>query len=341
MAGHFIYKVMVKSMLNRCSESQDLANLAINAEKMRANAAVDLKKGALKAVFSYQSKENKLSFKRRVARQAQSSQTFNGCGLSEISEKKNLFDFPSYYIPYVIDSVRSMANPSPEHLRYLNHFQFVRMCVETIRILPKGEETQETPYSKSARKLLVLDLDETLVHTFLENPPADCEKVTIVYKDVLEKHIYFKVRPFCREFLENMSRHFDLCVFTASSAAYANAVIDYLDPEGQLFKARYFNSSCTKVNQYIIKDLRILKRDLSDVVIVDNTALCFGFQMDNGVPIVCYTGQDNDQELRLISDFLVHISGFHDVREGIRQYFRWDQFERLYKDIQMLRNSYF
>lgn len=36
-----------------------------------------------------------------------------------------------------------------------------------------------------------------------------------------------------------------------------------------------------------IKDLRIIKnRNLKDVVIIDNAVYSFGFQLDNGIPIL-------------------------------------------------------
>lgn len=44
-----------------------------------------------------------------------------------------------------------------------------------------------------------------------------------------------------------------------------------------------------------IKDLRVIAgRDLKDVVLVDNAAYSFGFQLDNGIPIIPYYDNKND-----------------------------------------------
>jgi CTD small phosphatase-like protein 2 len=37
-----------------------------------------------------------------------------------------------------------------------------------------------------------------------------------------------------------------------------------------------------------IKDLRIINRALSDVVLIDNAAYSYYFQLENGVPIIPY-----------------------------------------------------
>jgi CTD small phosphatase-like protein 2 len=37
-----------------------------------------------------------------------------------------------------------------------------------------------------------------------------------------------------------------------------------------------------------IKDLRVINRDLKDLVLVDNAAYSYAFQLDNGIPILPY-----------------------------------------------------
>lgn len=43
-----------------------------------------------------------------------------------------------------------------------------------------------------------------------------------------------------------------------------------------------------------VKDLRVLGRDLSGVVLVDNAAYSYAFQLDNGVPILPFYHGDGD-----------------------------------------------
>lgn len=37
-----------------------------------------------------------------------------------------------------------------------------------------------------------------------------------------------------------------------------------------------------------VKDLRLINRSLSDIVLVDNAAYSYAYQIDNGIPILPY-----------------------------------------------------
>ena len=67
------------------------------------------------------------------------------------------------------------------------------------------------------KKLLVLDLDETLLHSSTE--PLECADV--VYDQPCSNNetniqVYVKLRPFLHVFLEYMSNYYDLAIFTAA-----------------------------------------------------------------------------------------------------------------------------
>ena len=102
-------------------------------------------------------------------------------------------------------------------------------------------------------------------------------------EEVLAK---INLRPYLIECLEEANKHFEVIVFTASHACYADVVLDYIDPDNSLIHHRLYRESCIMVKGVHIKDLRILNRDLKDVVIIDNAAYSFGYQLDNGIPII-------------------------------------------------------
>lgn len=121
--------------------------------------------------------------------------------------------------------------------------------------------------------------------------------------DIIEAGI--NIRPGVGAMLKSLNKNFEIIVFTASHPCYANVVIDYLDPTGELIHHRLFREHCYLMsNGPYIKDLRIIDRDLSKTVLVDNAAYSYVFQLDNGIPILPYYCGSHDFELKALQGYL-------------------------------------
>ena len=81
------------------------------------------------------------------------------------------------------------------------------------------------------KKTLVLDLDETLVHSSFK-PPAKVDIILPVDIEGRVCHVYVLVRPGCAKFLNEMAKYYELVIFTASLSKYADPLMDILDPNG-------------------------------------------------------------------------------------------------------------
>ena len=93
-------------------------------------------------------------------------------------------------------------------------------------------------------------------------------------------NISINIRPYALTFLKKMTSKYEIIVFTASHKTYANAILDELDPDGEIFQHRLFREHCYPLGHDLyIKDLRILNRNLSSVVLVDNAAYSYAFQL--------------------------------------------------------------
>lgn len=167
------------------------------------------------------------------------------------------------------------------------------------------------------RPTLVLDLDETLVHAFLNIEDYDqFDWVFQVDNEDMVLDIYCQARPWAQHFLQEMSKDFELVIFTASQEKYASQVLDRLDPHGYI-SHRLYRDSCSYFQGNYIKDLSMLGRPLSRTIILDNSPLAFAFQPLNGVPCHTWTCEKDDVELYLLIETLRNIAACPDVRPKI------------------------
>ncbi|OHT11327.1 NLI interacting factor-like phosphatase family protein [Tritrichomonas foetus] len=149
---------------------------------------------------------------------------------------------------------------------------------------------------------LVLDLDETLVHSsFLSIPHADFRFV--LGMDENQVGVFVCIRPGAERFLKELGNLYELVVFTASCQPYADTVIDYIDP-GRVIKYRLYRDSCTDFGGNFVKDLSRLNRNLERIIIIDNSPSAYLLQPYNAIAISSWFDEPMDNELLLILDFL-------------------------------------
>ena len=178
------------------------------------------------------------------------------------------------------------------------------------------------------KKTLILDLDETLVHSSF-TPFENNDIILNVDFDGIIYNIYVLVRPGVKNFLRYISKFYEVIIFTASLSNYASPLLDILDSENNI-KYRLYRNHCTFINGIYIKDLKKLNRNLKDLIIVDNSPLAYAFDIDNGLPIKTWYEDKDDNELTKITKLLEFLSKTKDVRKYIKKFVKEN--EILYED---------
>ena len=215
------------------------------------------------------------------------------------------------------------------------------------------------------KKILILDLDETLVHAdFFEeldenkiqknkydaiisfytsenqsnannnnnnndntdNNTTDDESKDDSCEKILNKVGIF-LRPKVKEFLEEISKYFLIGIFTASIPEYADAVINYLDPEEKYIKFKLYRNDCINVQDLVrVKDLKIFgEENLDRIVLLDNNIYSFSNQLSNGILINSFFDDENDDELSNVRKYLIeYIFPCDDVRKVNEQFFGFE-----------------
>jgi len=172
---------------------------------------------------------------------------------------------------------------------------------------------------QSNRKKLVLDLDETLISSSLKHSAKHDISVNVTIYGV-SSSFFIRKRPHVDHFLETVSQWYELIVFTASLSPYANAVLDQLDPN-RLISKRYYRQSCVHRSGCYVKDLKTVCRDLSKVIIIDNSPIAYSLNKENAIPIEDYIGsnaQTQDSALLSLLPLLEELRNSPDVREVLK-----------------------
>lgn len=214
-----------------------------------------------------------------------------------------------------------MEDEECEEFDEFDPYFFIKNLPELASVVPSFRPVLLPKQTRSCPPTtLVLDLDETLVHSTLEA----CEDADFTFSVNfnLEDHmVYVRCRPYLKEFMERVAGLFEIIIFTASQSIYAEQLLNVLDPKRKVFRHRVYRESCVFHEGNYLKDLSVLGRDLARVVMIDNSPQAFGFQVDNGIPIESWFDDRSDQELLSLLPFLESLVGVEDVRPIIAKKF--------------------
>ena len=199
--------------------------------------------------------------------------------------------------------------------------------VDNTQLAGKSVHLRRRPMYENA-KTIIFDLDETLVHC-CEDPKSASQALNISLPSGEKLEIGINIRPYVKECLTTLSKKFEIVVFTASHKCYADVVLDFLDPTNELIHHRLYRENCVIVDGVYIKDLRVItNRALENMVLIDNSAYCFAYQLENGVPIVSWYNDNEDTELMELTHYLSSIETAKDVRTCNRDTFHLDQLSK-------------
>jgi RNA polymerase II subunit A small phosphatase-like protein len=221
-----------------------------------------------------------------------------------------------------------------------------KMQITKKRILPGGGSTyghvdetstfHETAQIKllpsiipqdKGKNCLVLDLDETLVHSSFRAVSGADFVIPVQIEDTVH-YVYVAKRPGVDEFLIEMAKHYEIILYTASLNKYADPLLDLLDPH-RTIRTRLFRESCVYYEGNYVKDLSLLNRDLSTTIIVDNSPSSYIFHPENAIDCSSFIDDPRDDELRQIGSFLKGVKNVSDVRSVCSMWREWPHIPRI------------
>jgi len=164
-------------------------------------------------------------------------------------------------------------------------------------------------------KLLILDLDETLLFATTERFPRPADFVVgnyCVYR-----------RPGLDAFLKFVFEHFRAAVWTSSTLSYAREIVRQILPEQTTLEFLWGRERCTQRvdlesrEPYWVKDLKKVKKlgyNLDTVIMVDDSPEKLQRNYGNHVIVQPFQGETKDDELMFLSRYLLQLKESHNVR---------------------------
>ncbi|KAH9283968.1 CTD small phosphatase-like protein [Echinococcus granulosus] len=168
------------------------------------------------------------------------------------------------------------------------------------------------------KKCLVLDLDETLVHSSFK-PVENADFTVTVEVENIQHEVSVCKRPHLETFIETIGPLFEVVMFTASLSKYADPVCDRIDPSGH-FKHRLFRESCDCFKSNYIKRLDVLGRDIEQICIIDNSPISFYFHRQNALQIITWYDDPQDTALLDLIPYLKGLAEAPSVLEYVSQF---------------------
>lgn len=214
----------------------------------------------------------------------------------------------------------------------LNYSNYVYEAVQALNYISELNPNLSEEYKKHSIILepthkqltIIFDLDETLIHFPKSSSEPEGEVLLNFLLDNGEQCFAgINIRPYIDNCFKDIIDFCEIIIFTASLPSYAKVIIDYLDPKRDYIAHVLSRENCIydKEKGLYIKDLRILNRDLSKTIIIDNNILSFAFQLDNGVPTIPFYNDKSDRFLKRISDYIFRLRDYNDVRDLNRKEF--------------------
>lgn len=160
-----------------------------------------------------------------------------------------------------------------------------RLLISKSEASRRDQETKKR-LLKSRKLSLVVDLDQTIIHAAVEPTIAEWQQDKDnpnheAVKDVRAFQLfdegsgmracwyYIKLRPGLEDFLDQISKIYELHIYTMGTRAYAEKIAELVDPEGKYFKNRILSRD--ESGSMTIKNLeRLFPVDTKMVVIIDD-----------------------------------------------------------------------
>lgn len=165
------------------------------------------------------------------------------------------------------------------------------------------------------KHLLLLDLDETLIHSTTKKLN---NKETFLFENY-----FVYTRPHLNWFLNEISNHFRIGIWSAADELYVSTIVEQILPKDFKLEIMWGQNWCNyklngETNTYVyekdVNNLTKLNFKLNEILLVDDSLYNTNLNKENAFLIKPFFGDTNDQELKTLFDYLLTLRDLEDIR---------------------------
>ena len=199
--------------------------------------------------------------------------------------------------------------------QYQKNFEKIQIYQKSpIRSIKKGKGIEkekinkiEIPYIKTPsdkKYTLILDLNKTLA-----------------FFDINSKNISLRNGLF--SFLSMLKPYYEIISFSCEPNEITESIIREIESQKIYFDYHLTREHSILYGNTLVKDISLIGRDPSKIIIIDDDKNCFQLNNENGIKISEFNGNnDNDNSLFELKKILILIyrKNYDDVRLGIKEF---------------------
>ena len=165
----------------------------------------------------------------------------------------------------------------------------------------------EIPYIKTPpmkKYTLILDLDKT-----------------ISYKNNKTGEITLRNGLF--SFLSGLKPFYEIISFSLGPKNVCDTIINMIEQDKKYFDYKFYKEHSLLYENNLLKDLSLIGREISKIIIVDDEEVCFKLNKENGIKIAPFNGENgNDNKLFELKKILkeIYIGNYDDLRIALKNY---------------------
>lgn len=161
-----------------------------------------------------------------------------------------------------------------------------------------------------SRKLLILDIDSTILYLYDGNGPK-IKNPDFIYEHVYNNNVkYYPIvkRPFLDQFLLEVNKKYDLALWTTGNENYASEINKLIfEPLGIKLKFIWSQQHCEmgtgKNLEFVTWEFPEYKKE--NIIAIDDSKNCYVMDPNNLILISKFLGDSNDKELMRVFDLLI------------------------------------